>query len=157
MRVQALGAARPVHLADHPWSIPGMRLLVNIDVPDLARAEAFYVAAFGLRVQRRFGPVALELVGSDAPIYLLAKSAGSSAIPGQQLARSYDRHWTPVHLDLAVDDLPAARDRAIAAGATLERDIEQHAWGSIALFADPFGNGFCLLQFSERGYDAVAT
>ena len=26
----------------------------------------------------------------------------------------------------------------------------------IALLADPFGHGFCLIQFSEQGYDAVA-
>lgn len=134
-----------------------MRLLVNIDVPDLARAEAFYVSAFGLRVQRRFGRAGVELVGGEAPIYLLAKPAGSEAVPSTSLVRDYERHWTPVHLDFAVDDLAAARDRAIAAGATLERDIEHSAWGSIALLADPFGNGFCLLQFSERGYDAIAT
>jgi predicted enzyme related to lactoylglutathione lyase len=134
-----------------------MRLLVNIDVPDLARAEAFYVSAFGLRVQRRFGRAGVELVGGEAPIYLLAKPAGSEAVPGTSLVRDYERHWTPVHLDFAVDDLPAARDRAVAAGARIERDIEHSAWGSIALLADPFGNGFCLLQFSERGYDAIAT
>jgi hypothetical protein len=23
--------------------------------------------------------------------------------------------------------------------------------------ADPFGHGFCLIQFTERGYDAIAT
>jgi hypothetical protein len=26
----------------------------------------------------------------------------------------------------------------------------------LALLADPFGNGFCLLQFTGRGYDAIA-
>ena len=30
-------------------------ILVNIDVDDLARAEAFYTNAFGLRPGRRFG------------------------------------------------------------------------------------------------------
>ena len=126
-----------------------MQLLVNIDVDDLARAEAFYTIAFGLSVGRRFGSGGVELLGSGAPIYLLVKPADDR--------RHYDRHWTPVHLDFVVDDLVAARDRCVAAGATLEADIVAHAWGSIALFGDPFGHGFCLLRFTDAGYDAVAT
>ncbi len=69
--------------------------------------------------------------------------------------RSYTRHWTPVHLDFVVDDLGHATARAVAAGAVLERDVEHHDWGSIARFSDPFGHGFCLLRFTERGYDAI--
>ena len=53
-------------------------LLVNIDVDDLERAETFYLAAFGLRPGRRFGPHAVELLGASAPIYLLAKPAGTT-------------------------------------------------------------------------------
>src|SRR5690606_14256459 len=48
-----------------------MELLINIDVPDLAAAEAFYTAAFELRPARRFGEDAVELLGANAPIYLL--------------------------------------------------------------------------------------
>lgn len=137
-----------------------MQLLVNIDVDDLARAEAFYVAALGLTVGRRFGPGGgdgVELLGAGTPIYLLPKPAGSAPAASSSDRRRYDRHWTPVHLDLVVDDLEAARDRAVAAGATLEADIATAAWGRIAMFADPFGHGFCLLTFSARGYDAIAT
>jgi hypothetical protein len=25
------------------------------------------------------------------------------------------------------------------------------------MFADPFGHGFCLIAFNERGYDAIAS
>ena len=71
------------------------RLLVNVDVGDLAQAERFYCAAFGLTVGRRFD-------------------------------------------------------------GALEKDIATAAWGRIALLADPFGNGFCLVEFSARGYDAIA-
>jgi len=46
--------------------------------------------------------------------------------------------------------------RAKAAGATVEEDNETNAWGRIALLADPFGNGFCLLEFTGRGYDEIA-
>ncbi|HET6583213.1 MAG TPA: VOC family protein [Nannocystaceae bacterium] len=133
-----------------------MGLLVNIDVDDLERGIAFYTAAFQLRVGRRLGPTVVELVGTDAAIYLLEKPAGTPPYDGATTPRSYARHWTPVHLDFVVDDIEAALARAVAAGATHERPIATHAWGRITLVVDPFGHGVCLLQFSERGYDAIA-
>jgi hypothetical protein len=30
------------------------------------------------------------------------------------------------------------------------------AWGRIVTLADPFGNGFCVVQFPGRGYDEIA-
>ena len=129
-------------------------LLVNIDVPDVAAAERFYCAAFGLRPGRRFDG-ALELLGLATPIYLLQNAAGTTATPGGH-ARDYARHWTPVHLDLAVGDLDAAMERALAAGAVLERGPDTRRWGRIAVLADPFGHGICLLQFLGEGYDAIA-
>jgi uncharacterized glyoxalase superfamily protein PhnB len=88
-------------------------------------------------------------------MYLLAKPAGSPAAPGA--ARGYGRHWTPVHLDVAVRDLDEACARAVAAGAVPEGDPRTADWGRIARFADPFGHGFCLIQFTDAGYDAIAT
>ena len=81
-----------------------MNLLVNIDVPDLARAIAFYRDAFGLRVARRLGPAAVELDGAAVPLYLLEKKAGTRAASATGQTRDYRRHWTPVHLDVVVDD-----------------------------------------------------
>jgi len=46
--------------------------------------------------------------------------------------------------------------RAVAAGARLERPIQTSKWGRLALLADPFGHGFCLVQFLGRGYDEIA-
>jgi predicted enzyme related to lactoylglutathione lyase len=131
-------------------------LLVNVDVDDLDKATRFYCAAFDLRVGRRFEGAA-ELLGASAPIYLLSKAAGTRPAPGSDEKRRYGRHWTPVHLDFVVDDVEQALARAKAAGATLESGIEAHAWGRLALLADPFGNGFCLLQFTGRGYGEIAT
>ena len=130
-------------------------LLVNIDVGDLAKAERFYCDGLGLQVGRRFDG-AVELLGCGAPIYLLGKAAGTSASAFTQDTRRYARHWTPVHLDFVVADLEAAVQRARSAGAVVEIDIQQASWGSIANLSDPFGNGFCLLQFAGRGYDAIA-
>lgn len=131
-------------------------LLVNVDVDDLARAEAFYTCAFGLRANRRFGDGAVELLGAGVRLYLLHKPAGSVADANGSL-RDYRRHWTPVHLDFVVDDLDAALARAEAAGARREGEAREAAWGRMAVLADPFGHGLCLLQFVGRGYDEIAT
>jgi predicted enzyme related to lactoylglutathione lyase len=131
-----------------------MRLLVNIDVEDLERATRFYCDALGLRVGRRFDGW-IELVGAGAPIYLLPKAAGTEAFPNGS-RRTYARHWTPVHLDFVVPDIGKALARASAAGARLERDVTKHPYGRLALLADPFGNGFCLIEFTGRGYDEIA-
>ena len=130
-------------------------VLVNIDVSDLPAAANFYCEALALGVGRRFGDAAVELVGGGAPIYLLAKPAGSAASPALAQERDYRRHWTPVHLDFVVPEIHAAVARARAAGAALEADVASHAWGHIALMADPFGHGFCLIQFVARGYDEI--
>ena len=129
--------------------------LINIDVADLPAATKFYCQALGLTVGRRLGKTAIELVGASAAIYLLAKPAGSPATATIGQRRDYARHWTPVHLDFVVRDIDAALALARAAGAVLEGEIEKDKWGHIALMADPFGNGFCLVQFLGRGYDEV--
>jgi predicted enzyme related to lactoylglutathione lyase len=131
-----------------------MDLLINIDVPNLAEAIAFYTQAFGLAVTRRLGPAAAELSGLPARIYLLEKPGGS--IGAAKDPRRYDRHWTPVHVDVVVDDIEAAVRRAVAAGAHAETDIRVAAYGKLAVLADPFGHGFCLIEFLGRGYDEIA-
>lgn len=35
--------------------------------------------------------------------------------------------------------------------------IRESSWGRIAVMSDPFGNGYCLIEFSDAGYDAVAS
>jgi len=62
-----------------------------------------------------------------------------------------------VHLDFVVTDLPAPVRLAESAGARVEAPIRENVWGDIAMLADPFGNGFCLLSFKGRGYDEIAT
>jgi predicted enzyme related to lactoylglutathione lyase len=133
------------------------RLIVNVDVDDLEKAVRFYTSALGLRVGRRFGVDGIELLGAEAPICLLVSAGGSPPFRDAQGTRDYGRHWTPVHLDFAVEDIDAAVTQAEAAGAKVEVPIEQHRWGKIAVLADPFGHGFCLLGFEGRGYDEIAT
>ncbi len=131
-----------------------MELLANVDVDDVERAVRFYRDGLGLRLGRRlFDGAVAEMLGASSPIYLLDRAAGSGASDAAPSAvRRYDRHWTPVHLDFAVDDVDAAAARAVAAGGTLESGPTSHDWGRIATLSDPFGHGFCLIAFTERGY-----
>ncbi len=130
-----------------------MRILLNLDAPDLDAARHLYRHAFGLEAGRRFGDAALELLGAAAPIYLLRQPDGSAAATGCK--RDYRRHWTPLHLDVVVDDLDTALPRAVDAGLLAEGPVRDTSWGRIVRLADPFGHGWCLLQFSARGYDAL--
>jgi predicted enzyme related to lactoylglutathione lyase len=128
--------------------------LVNIDVPDLDQAIRFYTEAFGLAVSRRLGAHVAELSGLPVRLYLLEKPAGSIGAGGD--ARRYWRHWTPIHLDIVVDEIHAAVDAAARAGAKVETPIRVEAYGKIAVLSDPFGHGFCVIQFVGRGYDEIA-
>jgi uncharacterized glyoxalase superfamily protein PhnB len=133
-----------------------MQLLVNIDVPDIAAALAFYTRAFGLQEGRHlFAGTVVELLGASSPIYLLEKAQGSAPFANSPQPRSYQRHWTPVHFDLVVDDLDAALARALAAGARQQGPIGSEVWGRLVSLGDPFGHGCCLLQWQGRGYDEV--
>ena len=132
-------------------------VLANIDVDDLARASDFYCSALGLRTGRRFGDWGVELLGASTAIYLLQKASGTLPSPDSSRRREYIRHWTPVHLDFVVPDLASALAQARSAGASLEGEVRTHNWGRIAVMADPFGHGFCLLEFLGRGYDEIAS
>ena len=66
--------------------------------------------------------------------------------PNAKNDRDYGRHWTPVHLDIHVDDLEAVLSKALKAGAIKEQFFRNLEHGSAAFCADPFGNGFCILE-----------
>jgi predicted enzyme related to lactoylglutathione lyase len=132
----------------------GMRpsILVNIDVPELDPAVAFYEAAVGAKIVRRLDDDVAELTYGAAALYLLCKPAGSQATPAGDV-RDRSRHWTPVHVDFVVDDIDAAVERALAAGA--KRESERVAWrgSKCVTFSDPFGHGFCLIELAGEGYE----
>jgi predicted enzyme related to lactoylglutathione lyase len=131
-----------------------MDIVLNVDVSDLDAGVAFYMRAFSLRVHRAFDGF-VELVGARIRIYLLHKPSGTPPFENANAPRSYERHWTPLHFDVVVADVEAAVARARDAGARIEGEIREETWGRIAQLSDPFGNGFCVLSFSARGYDAL--
>ena len=123
-----------------------LTLEVCIDVPDLAAGIRFYADAFGFAKMAEPYPGVAYLRVGDVGITLLEKAAQTRPSPHTSEVRRYERHWTPVHLDFHVDDLPAALERAVKAGATKEQSFDHPEHGGIVFCADPFGHGFCLLS-----------
>ncbi len=130
-----------------------MNLIINIDVPDLAAGIRFYTAALGLEHTRTLDGDTAELRGAAATIYLLQKGPGTTAVKTPAVSRDYGRHWTPVHFDLVVDDVDAAGARAIAAGARQEVGHLDWRGSRCNSYSDPFGHGFCFIQFERGTYD----
>jgi len=131
-----------------------MKLIVNIDVPDLEAGVRFYTEAFSLVHSRTIDGDVAELVGASSVIYLLKKDAETKVSSHGLASRSYERHWTPTHLDFVVNDLDAAKDQALQAGAVCESECVQWRGSKCITFSDPFGHGFCLIEFSGTSYES---
>ena len=119
---------------------------LSIDVPDVDTAVDFFVSGLGFSKLRDEPPKFVVLAAGTLEIWLLPRVDGSRAVPDSSISRTYKRHWTPIHLDVVVDDLQAALKRAIRAGAVQEGNVVSDEQGSIAFCSDPFGNGFCLIE-----------
>jgi lactoylglutathione lyase len=87
---------------------------------------------------------------------VLPQAEGTLPFKGATAPRGYARHWTPVHLDFVVGDIASALERAVRAGARREGEIADLVWGKLAVLSDPWGHGFCLIEFKGRGYDEIA-
>lgn len=129
-----------------------MQVIINIDVPALEPAIDFYKAALDLQLKRIIDDDVAELSGASTRIYLLVKPPGSAPANSAAQTREYTRHWTPVHMDFVVKDIARARKQALAAGAIRESDCVQWRGSKCITFADPFGHGFCLLEFAHGDY-----
>jgi predicted enzyme related to lactoylglutathione lyase len=127
-----------------------MKVIINLDVPALAPAIEFYTRALGLVHSRTLDDDVAELTGASATLYLLQKSAGTHAVKMPPVERDYQRHWTPVHFDLVVRDVDAAAARAIVAGARQETGHIDWKGSRCVSFGDPFGHGFCFIQFDRN-------
>lgn len=122
-----------------------IKLSVSIDVPDLAQGESFYVNALGCEKVRSQGDKMVILSTDNAEIYLLERENGSATTKEVNIARTYERHWTPVHLDFLREDVDDVVAKVKKYGG-LHEGGESGNWGSIAHCVDPFGNGFCVIN-----------
>jgi uncharacterized glyoxalase superfamily protein PhnB len=128
-----------------------MKLIINIDVPELAPAIEFYCAALGVTHTRTLDDDTAELTGASSTFYLLRKATATEAVHAPVIRRDYQRHWTPVHFDLVVPDVDAAAARARAAGARQETGHVDWRGSRCISMSDPFGHGFCFIQFEASG------
>jgi predicted enzyme related to lactoylglutathione lyase len=125
-------------------------LCVSVDVPNLDDGVRFFSEAFGFSKSAEPFPGVAVLHAGDAEICVLEKAPGSIPSPLTKETRHYERHWTPVHMDLYVDDLKVALANAIKAGARQEELFESPEYGSVAFCSDPFGHGFCLIERRKK-------
>jgi len=127
-----------------------LKVIINIDVPELAPAIEFYCAALGVVHTRTLDQDVAELSGASSTIYLLRKAHRTRAVHQPAIERDYQRHWTPVHFDFVVSDVQVAATRAIAAGARQETDRVDWCGSRCISFSDPFGHGFCFIDFEAN-------
>ena len=113
-------------------------------VPDYDAALAFYVGTLGFRLcedidQGRKRWVTVEPPGGGTRLVLArAEGAAQAAVIGNQAGGR-------VFLFLSTDDF--ARDHAAmtAAGITFEEAPRHEAYGTVAIWRDPFGNRWDLI------------
>ena len=122
-----------------------IKISVSIDVSNLKEAEAFYVEALGCKKIRDQGSNMAVFSIENCNIYLQEKEAGTKPLASSEIVRDYKRHWTPVHLDFLTENIDAVVERILRLGG-LHEGGESGDWGSIAYCADPFGNGFCVIN-----------
>jgi predicted enzyme related to lactoylglutathione lyase len=114
-------------------------------VRDARRAVIWYAEVFGARPRGeamvmedgRIGHSELEVAGSV--IYLADDPATLATVAAPE-----PRRGVSVTLVVAVDDVDAAVNRAVAAGAELERPAADHPYGRNAVIQDPFGHRWML-------------
>jgi catechol 2,3-dioxygenase-like lactoylglutathione lyase family enzyme len=120
---------------------------VTLVVPDYDEAIAFYCGALGFELVadtplgggKRWVLVAPE--GGRGARLLLAVADG----PAQQ-ARIGDQTGGRVGFFLETDDFARDHGRYVAAGVEFLEDPRHEAYGSVAVFADPFGNRWDLIE-----------
>ncbi len=122
-----------------------IKISVSIDVSNLKEAEVFYVEALGCKKVRDQGGSMVVLSVENADIYLQEKEVGSKPLKSSDVIRDYERHWTPIHLDFLCDNVDEVVSKVVKLGGTHEGG-ESADWGAIAHCADPFGNGFCVIN-----------
>ena len=123
---------------------------VALVVPDYDQAIAFYVDCVGFRLLddidlgdgKRWVRVAPP--GDDSSSLLIAK-----AVEEQQSAAIGNQTGGRVGFFLATDDFARDHARMLSAGVEFEETPRNEPYGTVAVWRDPFGNRWDLLQFKS--------
>jgi predicted enzyme related to lactoylglutathione lyase len=117
------------------------RKIIVFDTPDLAVESTFWAELLS-------GTAELDADGQWATVY----TGDGKPYLGFQLAENFVAPQWPdgpqqqqIHLDLYVDDVPAADQRVISLGAKLLQPADDiKADEGFQVYADPVGHPFCL-------------
>jgi len=126
-----------------------MAVIPYIIVRDAASALDFYGRAFGAEEKFRLTDPAgsighAEIAIGDSIVMLADEHPEWGAVSPVSLG------GTPVSLHLSVADADASAERAVAAGATLLRPVEDQFHGNRSgMVADPYGHKWMLSQQTE--------
>lgn len=123
---------------------------ITLVVPDYDAAIAFYVGVLG------FDLIADEVLNPVKRWVLVAPPGGQTRLlmakadGAQQEAVIGNQTGGRVGFFLETDDF--ARDHAhlLAAGVTFEEDPRVEPYGTVAVWRDPFGNRWDLLEFHKK-------
>jgi catechol 2,3-dioxygenase-like lactoylglutathione lyase family enzyme len=121
----------------------GVRLaMVTLDCADPGPVSRFYAELLGLQVAYGDANYAM-LTGESGPALGFGKveDYAPPAWPNPNGSKQF-------HLDLAVDDIPAAEARCLELGATLADPQPGETW---RVLIDPAGHPFCLTSAANWG------
>ncbi|MFW7379782.1 MAG: VOC family protein [Oligoflexus sp.] len=96
---------------------------ISIDVPNLDAGLKFYYQMFGFLETARPFPTMAILDANNVTVCMHEKASGSKSSSGSTDQRRYERHWTPVHLDLHVVDFDTALSKLRREGGTIENEF----------------------------------
>ena len=114
-------------------------------VSDYDEAIAFYCGAMGFALiedtDMGEGKRWVVIGGEDGGALLLAKARKPT-----ELTAIGDQFGGRVGLFAHVDDFAAAHDRIAAAGGVFEETSRPESYGTVAIFRDPYGNRWDLIE-----------
>ena len=118
---------------------------MSIDVPDLEAGLRFYESVFGfVEVAWPFSTMAI-LDANNLTVCVHEKSPGTKPSLNGTDVRRYERHWTPVHVDLHVHDFDGVLGKVRAGGGLIATEFREQGPRPAAFCSDSFGNGFCVI------------
>lgn len=129
----------------NPLTVRPTTLRPRLIVSDASRAIDFYTEAFGATEIERFTDgagkiVHAELRFDDVVLTLKDEEPGTPDIGPASLEGS------PVILHLDVPDVDAAGEQLLQAGAVVIYPIDDHPYGRMGRFRDPFGHIWIVAQ-----------
>lgn len=117
---------------------------IGLQVPAPAAAAAWYVANLGFRVVRTAGPPGHAHFLADGTGETLLEIYNNPAVPVPDYASTDP---LVIHIAVLVEDVPAAAEKLVVAGGTLDGEIgSSDAGDEFAMVRDPWGLTFQLMK-----------